>query len=182
MTTIKLKRTRAPHVSLAHLVALVIVACSVYLMVDFGIRAANLFQAHQRAAEVERELAEQMSLRDRLQRRLEYVQSDAYVEEVARTQLKWSRPGETVVVIDDLATTGGSKFEAIEKLTAVGLKVKDIVVLVDRQSGAKESLEQAGYSMYAVLTITQLLDYYESTGKVEKDKIEETRKFLKQNG
>ncbi len=90
--------------------------------------------------------------------------------------------GETIAVIDDLATTGGSKFEAIEKLTGVGLKVKDIVVLVDRQSGAKESLEQAGYAMHAVLTITQLLDYYESTGKVEKDKIEETRKFLEQSG
>jgi uridine monophosphate synthetase len=90
--------------------------------------------------------------------------------------------GETVVVIDDLATTGGSKFEAIEKLTAVGLKVKDVVVLVDRQSGAKESLEQAGYFMHSVLTITQLLDYWESTGKVEKDKIEETRKFLKNSG
>ncbi|HQX02178.1 MAG TPA: orotate phosphoribosyltransferase, partial [Anaerolineales bacterium] len=68
--------------------------------------------------------------------------------------------GETALVIDDLATTGGSKFEAIEKLTAVGLVVKDIVVLVDRQSGAKESLEQAGYSMHAVLTITQLWDYW----------------------
>jgi uridine monophosphate synthetase len=85
---------------------------------------------------------------------------------------------EIVVVIDDLATTGGSKFEAIEKLTGVGLVVKDVVVLVDRQSGAKESLAQAGYSMHAVLTISQLLDYWESTGKVEKDKIEETRKFL----
>jgi orotate phosphoribosyltransferase len=53
---------------------------------------------------------------------------------------------------------------------------------VDRQSGAKESLEQAGYSMHAVLTITQMLDYYESTGKVEKDKIEEARKFLAQTG
>ena len=87
--------------------------------------------------------------------------------------------GETVVVIDDLATTGGSKFEAIEKLTGVGLVVKDILVLVDRQSGAKESLAQAGYSMYAVLTIIQLLDHWERTGKVEKDKIEATREFLK---
>jgi uridine monophosphate synthetase len=86
--------------------------------------------------------------------------------------------GETVVVIDDLATTGGSKFEAIEKLTGVGLVVKDVVVLVDRQSGAKESLEQAGYSMYAVLTIGQLLDSWEEHGKVEKDKIEKTRLFL----
>lgn len=88
--------------------------------------------------------------------------------------------GEIALVIDDLATTGGSKFEAIEKLTAVGLVVKDIVVLVDRQSGAKESLEQAGYSMHAVLTITQLLEYWEETGKVEKDKLKETREFLKQ--
>jgi len=86
--------------------------------------------------------------------------------------------GETIVVIDDLATTGGSKFEAIEKLTGVGLVVKDVVVLVDRQSGAKESLEQAGYFMHAVLTISQLLDYWEKTEKVEKDKLEETRKFL----
>ena len=86
--------------------------------------------------------------------------------------------GETVVIIDDLATTGGSKFEAIEKLTGAGLVVTDVVVLVDRQSGAKESLEQAGFHLHAVLTITQLLDYWEQTGKVEKDKIEETRKFL----
>lgn len=89
--------------------------------------------------------------------------------------------GETVVVIDDLATTGGSKFEAIEKLTGVGLVVKDVVVLVDRQSGAKESLEQAGYSMQAVLTIGQLLEYWEENGKVEKDKIAATREFLKQS-
>ena len=88
--------------------------------------------------------------------------------------------GETVVIIDDLATTGGSKFEAIEKLTEAGLVVKDVVVLIDRQSGAKESLAQAGFAMHAVLTITQLLDYWEQTQKVEKDKIEATRKFLRQ--
>src|SRR5688500_13387916 len=64
--------------------------------------------------------------------------------------------GETVVVIDDLATTGGSKFEAIEKLTGAGLVVKDVVVLVDRQSGAKGCLEQFGYSMHEVMKMTQL--------------------------
>src|SRR5215212_9682342 len=89
--------------------------------------------------------------------------------------------GETIVVIDDLATTGGSKFEAIEKLTGVGLVVKDVVVLVDRQSGAKESLVQAGYFMHSVLTISELLAYWEENGKVQKDKIGETRKFLEQS-
>ena len=87
--------------------------------------------------------------------------------------------GETVVVIDDLATTGGSKFEAIEKLTGAELIVKDIVVLIDRQSGAKESLEQAGFQLHAVLTISALLDYWEQAGKVEKDKIEAAREFLR---
>ena len=56
-------------------------------------------------------------------------------------------PGETVVIIDDLATTGGSKFEAIDKLLAASLTVRDIVVLIDRQSGAVETLAQAGYRM-----------------------------------
>ncbi len=86
--------------------------------------------------------------------------------------------GETIVVIDDLATTGGSKFEAIEKLTAVGLKIYDVVVLVDRQSGAKEALEQSGFRLHAVLTITQLMDYWEKTQKVELSLLEATRKFL----
>lgn len=88
--------------------------------------------------------------------------------------------GDTVVVIDDLATTGGSKFEAIEKLTGARLVVKDVVVLVDRQSGAKESLAEAGYIMHAVLTISQMLDHWEQTGKVENEKIKATRIFLKQ--
>ncbi|HEX8990051.1 MAG TPA: orotidine-5'-phosphate decarboxylase [Anaerolineales bacterium] len=86
--------------------------------------------------------------------------------------------GETVVVVDDLATTGGSKFEAIEKLTAAGLKVKDVVVLVDRQSGAREALAAAGYELHAVLTITAMLDHWEQTGGVEEVRISQTREFL----
>jgi uridine monophosphate synthetase len=89
--------------------------------------------------------------------------------------------GEIVVVIDDLATTGGSKFEAIEKLAGAGLVVKDVVVLIDRQSGAKESLAEAGYAMRAVLTIGEMLDHWEETGKVVNENIEATRKFLDEN-
>ena len=87
--------------------------------------------------------------------------------------------GETAVVIDDLATTGGSKFDAIEKLTQAGLVVKDVVVLIDRQSGAREALAQAGYRLHAVLTIGELLDHWAQTGEVEKDRIDETREFLR---
>ena len=88
-------------------------------------------------------------------------------------------PGETVVVIDDLATTGGSKFEAIEKLTEAGLVVKDVVVLIDRESGAKESLEEAGFHMHALFTLTELLDYWEATDRLPLEQIESVREFLK---
>lgn len=87
-------------------------------------------------------------------------------------------PGEQVVVIDDLATTGGSKFEAIERFSAAGLKVRDVVVLIDRQSGAAEALGERGCSLQSVFTLTGLLDYWEQNNRVAPEKILETRQFL----
>jgi uridine monophosphate synthetase len=88
-------------------------------------------------------------------------------------------PGEQAVIIDDLATTGGSKFEAIEKLVEAGLKVEDVVVLIDRQSGAAEALAQAGYRLHAVLTLTSLLDYWQATGRIAIEQINAVRDFLR---
>jgi uridine monophosphate synthetase len=91
-------------------------------------------------------------------------------------------PGETVAVIDDLATTGGSKFEAIDKLTAEGLIVRDVVVLIDRESGAKEALAAQGYRMHALFTLSQLLDYWEETQRLPVEQIASVRAFLTQTG
>jgi uridine monophosphate synthetase len=87
--------------------------------------------------------------------------------------------GERVVVIDDLATTGESKFGAIEKLQSAGLIVEDVVVLIDRQSGAVESLAEAGYRLHAVFTLTDLLDYYAAHGSIPLEQIITTRNFIK---
>jgi uridine monophosphate synthetase len=65
-------------------------------------------------------------------------------------------PGERAAVIDDLTTTGSSKFEAIEKLIAAGLEVQDIVVLIDRQSGAVEALKTAGFRLHSIFTLRRL--------------------------
>jgi uridine monophosphate synthetase len=92
------------------------------------------------------------------------------------------KPGDRVVVIDDLATTGGSKFEAIEKLTSAGLIVEDVVVLIDRQSGAKESLQAAGYNLHAALTLTSLLDHWEANQRIPSDQIKSVREFLQASG
>jgi uridine monophosphate synthetase len=86
--------------------------------------------------------------------------------------------GERVVLIDDLATTGGSKFEAIQKLEEAGLIIKDVVVLIDRQSGADQALAQSGYHLHAVFTIGQLLDYWEVSGHIPAEQIKTAREFL----
>ncbi len=67
------------------------------------------------------------------------------------------RAGETVVILDDLATTGGSKLEAAAKLAAAGLKTRDVVVLIDRESGAREDLAAHGLHLHAVFTLSELL-------------------------
>jgi uridine monophosphate synthetase len=88
------------------------------------------------------------------------------------------KEGERIVVIDDLVTTGESKFESIDKLISAGMKVEDVVVLIDRQSGASEALAKAGYQLHSVSTLTNLLNYYEVNHKMPREKIQMVREFL----
>ena len=92
------------------------------------------------------------------------------------------KPGDRLVVIDDLATTGGSKFAAIEKLQAAGLQVRDVVVLIDRQSGADRALAAAGYRLQAVFTLSALLDYWESKALVPASQVAAARRFITETG
>jgi uridine monophosphate synthetase len=87
--------------------------------------------------------------------------------------------GETIVVIDDLATTGGSKIEAIQKLEEAGLKVRDIVVLIDRGQGAGPMLAEAGYRLHAVATLQDLLPEWLRSGAITSAQFEEVQAFLK---
>jgi uridine monophosphate synthetase len=88
-------------------------------------------------------------------------------------------PGETAVVIDDLATTGGSKLEAIERLRHAGLQVRDVVVLIDRQAGAGPGLEGQHVRLHAVFTLSELLERWERSGHVSADHVQATRRFLR---
>lgn len=86
--------------------------------------------------------------------------------------------GDRVVLIDDLVTTGGSKIEAIEKLVSGGLQVKDVVVLIDRQSGALEDLSRKGFQLQAIFNLTQLLNYWLEAGLITEDQVDATRIFI----
>ena len=86
--------------------------------------------------------------------------------------------GERIVVLDDLTTTGISKFEIIETLTLEGLQVEDIVVLIDRESGANEKLVNAGLRLHAVFTLTKLVSILGEQGLITADQEQTVENFI----
>ena len=61
--------------------------------------------------------------------------------------------GETVVIVEDVVTTGGSSLLAIERCEAVGLKVDRVLAIVDRLEGGGEAFAERGYKLTTLLTI-----------------------------
>jgi orotate phosphoribosyltransferase len=63
------------------------------------------------------------------------------------------REGETLVIVEDVVTTGGSSRLAIERCEAVGLKVKRVLAIIDRLEGGREAFEEKGYSLTTLFTV-----------------------------
>jgi orotate phosphoribosyltransferase len=64
--------------------------------------------------------------------------------------------GKRVIVVEDTSTTGGSPLAAIEALLKVGAEIAAVAVVVDRATGAKETIEAAGYPYRAALGLADL--------------------------
>jgi orotate phosphoribosyltransferase len=63
------------------------------------------------------------------------------------------RDGESIVIVEDSLTTGGSSMLAIERCEAVGLKVKRVLAIVDRLEGAREAFDARGYELTTLFTV-----------------------------
>ena len=63
------------------------------------------------------------------------------------------KPGDTVVIVEDVVTTGGSSLKAIERAEAFGLKVVGVLAIIDRMEGGAEAFVQRGYPLKSLLTI-----------------------------
>jgi len=66
--------------------------------------------------------------------------------------------GEEVVVLEDIATTGTSALDAVEALRDAGAVVDRVLVVVDRQEGARERLAEADVELDALVTAEDLLE------------------------
>lgn len=65
-------------------------------------------------------------------------------------------PGEKVLLVEDILTTGGAVLEAAKALTDAGAQIVKIVGVIDRLEGARKNIEAAGFQMDALFTITDL--------------------------
>ncbi len=63
---------------------------------------------------------------------------------------------DTVLLVEDIATTGGQVLEAARLIRDRGAKVERIVAVIDRQEGARENIESAGFAFTALLTKSDL--------------------------
>jgi orotate phosphoribosyltransferase len=64
--------------------------------------------------------------------------------------------GDSVLLVEDVLTTGGQVLEAAKVLADAGVTVARIVGVIDRGEGARENIEQAGFDYHALVTASDL--------------------------
>ncbi len=88
------------------------------------------------------------------------------------------KAGENVVVIEDIVTSGSSILETAAQLKKEGLNVRDAIVFLDREQGAKEKLAEHGIRLHAICTLSDVLNTLEKSGSINKNSIESIRMFI----
>ena len=91
------------------------------------------------------------------------------------------KEGESVLVVDDLITDGGSKLETFATFENQGLKISGVVVLIDREQGGKERLEKDGYHLFSIISIFEILDRMKETDRIIESEYQNIKQFIQQH-
>jgi len=119
----------------------------------------------------------------RMDRPLLYVRPARDADEVTAPHIEGIyRPGERILVVDDLASGGGSLVETIVTLQNAGLMVSDAVVMVDREQGAARRLEGMGVRLHAILTLEVTLRFLQGAGHIGGDDFERAMAYIHREG
>ena len=83
------------------------------------------------------------------------------------------QPGDKVLVLDDVATTGKNIIEAAETIRGEGGVVDDAVVLLDRQQGGEANLSRIGVKLHAFTTMKRIADRLVALGTIDESQHKE---------
>ena len=95
---------------------------------------------------------------------------------------QWDRSSpQRCVIVEDLVTSGLSVFETIQPITAEGIQVEDVVVIIDREQGGRANIEQRGCRLHSVVTISEVVSVLVGEGRISGEKGEEVMSFIRAN-
>jgi len=86
--------------------------------------------------------------------------------------------GERALMIDDVVTSGGAKLDAVAPFRDAGLRVEDVLVIVDRSDGGAQALADAGLRLHSVLDVRTLLAELGAAGTVPAADVDRALAFL----
>ncbi|MBU4539449.1 MAG: orotate phosphoribosyltransferase [Weeksellaceae bacterium] len=89
--------------------------------------------------------------------------------------------GQNCLLVEDVITSGKSLLETIPEIENEGISVSDIVVVLDRQQGGKEMLEDKGYRVHALFTISEVCKILKDEGHLSDDEVSRINDFLHGN-
>lgn len=92
------------------------------------------------------------------------------------------RPGQTALIVDDLATGGGSLVATVERLRRAGLYVRDCAVLITREQGARARLEALGVRLHPLLSVEVLLTYLHEADRIPAEDFRRALQYLRREG
>jgi len=88
-------------------------------------------------------------------------------------------PGNQVLIVDDLVTTGLTLKKAAEAVTAEGGIVKQAIALLDREEGGKENLAKHGIQLHTLLKISDVAHTLYDIGAIDEEKLKTIKKQIK---
>jgi len=88
-------------------------------------------------------------------------------------------PGDRVLLIDDLVTTGLSLVTAARAVAAEGGVITDAVVLLDREEGGKEKLRENGIDLHAMLRVSEVANRLCEIGAIDETQLKTILKQVK---
>jgi orotate phosphoribosyltransferase len=87
--------------------------------------------------------------------------------------------GDTIMLLDDVATTGGNLIRAVEAIREKGGRVDNVLVLVDREQGAGDNLAKMGVKFTALMTASELIRELYLKGLVGKEDYERVIEYIR---
>lgn len=86
--------------------------------------------------------------------------------------------GQNCLLVEDVITSGQSLLETIDEIEREGLKVTDIVVVLDREQGGIEKLKKKGYTVKTLFTINEVIDILHRYHRLSDGELSRVKNFL----